>query len=587
MTFAPDGPVNLKYMRIHSIILLLILNISIALLGFSQTPIDFTQSPGVSLTITGNDYQYTIPSASFLGQEGVVIDVAVLVDITHPNPQELTIWLKPPFSIPILLYQAGEPNLPGNGVVRYDSITSDRLHNEFYTLAGRSTVGDWSLIIRDSVGGNTGTLNYWRLVIPYIKADQIAQFSTETNGQQLSIGADGYGAFGNLSKNTGYKLGAEHDVAQSLGVDIGSTVYQSALSLNNIILSGLHLFQDRRLPPVSVVKVGENRYSSAFSVNGLDVSLFQTLLVENNEFVLRQIYEFQANGLTIPQFNVTRFMNAKLIYPGEDDTGILNYAYIYTPLGKTTSPWYSFNQIDSLDDITNFVSMRGLSSAAKLTGITAGSWFDFLRVYMVSGNQVFNPSVWMADWNDNDLDGLTDLNEPLDAAQALSWTITLNDGGNALFVVETHWGVNSPRQIINQVIGPPTPSPTPKPENVSPPAWIVPLPDLRLIAGQNAGVLLDLDDYIEDPDSEQSALSFTVQSERGLPFVLNDENQLTCDLTHYQTPPGFNRLGDQGTLTLTASDGLHSASGVAEVKTSTFLLRHTLAGPPVILSPED
>ncbi|MBZ0258532.1 FG-GAP-like repeat-containing protein [bacterium] len=570
----------------RKLFLALFLTISTSLFAFSQSEISLKFSPVVpiQLPVTGNDYTFSIPSSAFTGKEGIVIDVAVLVDITHPNPSELTIWLKPPSSVSILLYQAGEPNPPGNGAVRYDAITSDRLHTELFTLAGRSTVGDWTLIVRDNMNGNTGTLNNWRLVVPYLKANQIAQFSVEANGQTLSLGADGYGAFGNLSKITDYKLGAEHGVFEPLGVNVGSTVYQSAMSLNNTILSGLHLFQDRRLTPVNVTKSGENRYSSAFSINGLDVSLFQTLLVENSEFVLRQIYEFRKNGLTIPQFNMTRFMNAKLIYPGVDDTGILNYAYIYTPNDKAASPWFCFNQIDSLDDATNYVSMRGLSSAAKLTGISAGPWFEFLPLYMVRGNQVFNPSVWQADWNDNDLDGLTDLNEPLDAAQALSWTITLSDAGNALFVVETHWGISSPRQIINQLIGP---TPTPKPENVLPPDWAVPLPDLRLIAGRDAGVLLDLDEYVEDPDTEQSMLSFAVQSDRGLPFVLNSDNQLSCDLTNFQTPPGFNRLGAQGTLTITASDGLHSASDVAVVKTSTFLLRHTLEGPPVGLSPGD
>ena len=570
----------------RTIIILLSITVSITLSAFSQSEISLKFSPEdpIQLPLTGNEYSFSIPSTAFSGKEGIVIDIAVQVDITHPNPEELTIWLKPPSSGSILLYQAGEPNPPGNGAVRYDSLASDRLHTELYALAGLSTVGDWSLIVRDNENGNSGALKSWRLAVAYLTANQIAQFSVEANGQSLSVGADGYGAFGNLSKVTDYKLGAEHDVFEPLGVHVGSTVYQSAMSLNNTILSGLHLFQDRRLPPVDVTKVGDNRYSSAFSINGLDVSLFQTVLVENSEFVLRQIYEFRKNGLTIPQFNMTRFINAKLIYPGVDDTGILNYAYIYTPVDKAASPWYCFNQIGSLDDATNYVSMQGLSSAAKLTGISAGPWFEFLPLYMVRGNQTFNPSVWQADWNDDDRDGLTDLDEPLDAAQAFSWTITLSDAGNALFVVETHWGIGSPRQIINQVIGP---TPTPKPENALPPIWTVPLPDLRLIAGQNAGVLLDLDEYVEDPDTEQSMLSFTVQSDRGLPFVLNRDNQLSCDLTNYQSPPGFNRLGAQGTLTITASDGLHSASDVAEVKTSTFLLRHTLEGPPVGLSPSE
>ena len=456
-----------------------------------------------------------------------------------------------------------------------------RLHNEFYLQVGRQTVGDWTLVIRDGLEGNEGVLNSWHLVVPYIKEEQIARFSAQSGGQRLLLGVDGYGAFGNLSKITEYSLGGDHDVEEILGVAIGSTVYQSALSLNGRILAGLHLFQDRRLPSVDVIKEGNNRYSSQFSIDGINVSLFQTMLVENNSFLLRQIYDFHSTDMTLNQFNLMRFFNAKLIYPGEDDTGVRNYGFIYTPPGKATSPWYSFNQIHSIEDQTNYVSMGGLSSAATLTGITAGPWFEFLPFFLTRGNQIFNPSVWTGNWNDNNNDGLTDLNSPMDVAQALGWTVTLNDSGNALFVAETRWGIDSPQHILSQVMGPPTPTPTPKPLNVLPPFWVEPLPDLRLIVGTNAGVLLDIDDYVEDPDSGRSELYFTIESERDLPFKIDDENRLSCDLTGYAPLSGMNRLGDQGTLTIHVSDGLHSVSDSVRVKTSTFLLRHMLAGPPV------
>ncbi|MDP8245197.1 MAG: FG-GAP-like repeat-containing protein [Candidatus Hinthialibacter antarcticus] len=537
------------------------------------------------ISIKDFDYQFTIPSENLSGDEGVVCEVSVAVNITHENTSELTLWLKPPSSLPILLYQAGEPNPPGQGETLYSTSSSLRLHTDLYSQAGRSTIGNWTLIVQDNVEGTQGTLNSWRLIVPYVREEQIARFSAQTGSQHLEVGVDGYGAFGNLSKRTDYNLGASHDVEQLVGVEVGSTVYQSALSLNETILAGLHLFQDRRLPPVNVIQEGNNRYSSKFSVGGIDVSLFQTLLVENDTFLLRQIYEFKTTDTSMHQFNLMRFFNAKLIYPGVDEIGILNHAYIYTPPGKATSPWYNFNQINSLEDETNYVSMGGLSSAAVLTGLTAGSWFDFLPVFLTRGTQVFNPTVWLGDWNDNNFDGLTDLDSPMDIAQVLGWTVTLNDAGSALFVAETRWGVDSPQQIISQIIGPPTPTPTPKPENLLPPFWVEPLPDLRLLVGENAGAILDLDDYVEDPDSNTNELVFSLESERDLPFSINNENQLTCDLSGFSPPDGMARIGDQGALTITAFDGLYSVSETIRIKTSTFQLRHTLAGPPISISP--
>ncbi len=553
--------------------------------AFSQSVIELTQTTNTSLSITNFDYEFTIDHQKVENKAGVVIDVSVIVNFDHPQPNELSLWLRPPNSIPLLLYHDGEPSAPETGDTLFSASTSSRLSEEFFSIAGKATVGDWTLIVRDNQTGNQGRLNYWRLVISYLSEDQIANFEVSNKSTTLRLGVDGYGAFGNLSKETEYALGGDHTVDNELGIDIGSTVYQSAMFLDNQPLASLHLFQGRKLPPIAIKQEGDNRFSSGFSINGLDVSLFQTLLTENESIVFRQIYEFTSPDQSVDQFTLMRFMNAKLIYPGSDETGVLNHAFIFTPPGRSTSPWYSFNQIGSLDEPTNYVSISGSSSSAVLTGISAGPWFDFLPVVLTRGFQVFNPGVWKADWNDSDEDGLTDLGSPLDVGQALGWTVTLNPNRPALFVTETRWGVDTPETIINLTIGPPTPTPTPKPENLLPPFWVEPLPDIRLVAGEFNGPLLDLDDYIEDTDSTRSNLIFSADSVQGLPFIIKANRELVCDLTDFEFEDSLKQFGDQGVLHLTVSDGLYSTAASVRVKISSFLLRHTISGPPISFSP--
>ncbi|MEW6234272.1 MAG: FG-GAP-like repeat-containing protein [Candidatus Omnitrophota bacterium] len=105
---------------------------------------------------------------------------------------------------------------------------------------------------------------------------------------------------------------------------------------------------------------------------------------------------------------------------------------------------------------------------------------------------------------------------------------------------------------------------------------VKPLPDLRLLQGVAAPFLLDLDEFVYDPDTPVDQLQWRIESPSPPQFAIDGEHRLSCG--------AFERTGDYGLLKLIVTDGKDAAAAELRVKVSSFLLR-TFMAPPVIFSP--
>lgn len=546
-----------------------------------QIPLSITFSgAGERIAPVGiaKEFVFSIPQ----NYAGVVKRIAVDVDISHPNPDDLEIVLKPPQSFSIVLFAKGYALKPGAGRVTYDSSVSNRLENELSTLTGRETLGDWKVLIKDGVEANEGALHYLRLLIDYVPEKSIAGFNLNNSVQSLSLGADGYGAFGNLSVRNKYNLGGIQQV-NGIGLQQDSTIYQSSLIVDGIAASALSLFKNNSQDVSPLVqKVSNNKYTSQFSLRDVQADLIQELLPENDEFVFRQQYHFYGSGIGASSLFFHRLINAKMSFPVIDETGIYNYVLSPESTKQQAPPIYILNQVDSYDANTNYVSVDFISKTSSL-GYAVGEWFSFVPAFFQLGPEIYKPSKWIPDWNDSDGDGLTDLNAPGDFAicQGRATFISSSQPLNINFTIETRWGVASVNQIRSRYQDLPTPTVTPPP---SAPFVVKPLPDIRLIQGENAQSIFNLDDYFDDLDTPRNNLQYWVESTQNLPFAIDENLVVSCDLTGDSPPREF---GDSGKATFWVTDGVNSVSSSVAIKISSVRFQAMYAGPPVGWSPSD
>lgn len=105
----------------------------------------------VGAAIPDGDANGIVSAVNVNDLASVPIDIAVWIDITHPDPQSLTYTLIDPNGQTATLSAPGEGNLTD---ILWRNITSDDEIN-----------GDWSLEIVDPATGDAGTLNSWTLYL--------------------------------------------------------------------------------------------------------------------------------------------------------------------------------------------------------------------------------------------------------------------------------------------------------------------------------------------------------------------------------------------------------------------------------------
>ena len=157
-------------------------------------------------TFTAADTPRAIPNQSnttssivIAGLSGVIVDVNVNVNITHPADGELNLALLPPSGTPVILAQflGGTGDNYTNTVFDDEAVTSITsasapfagVFKPFYSLSqldGGSPNGTWKLRLDDVAAGNSGTLLSWSIQISYGTPDPTAV--TDANGNYTFFG---------------------------------------------------------------------------------------------------------------------------------------------------------------------------------------------------------------------------------------------------------------------------------------------------------------------------------------------------------------------------------------------------------------
>ncbi len=133
-------------------------DVNFALTG--TTEMTTCSTPG--LAIVDNE---TISDSINVTEEGTISAVRVYVDITHTWRGDLQVSLLSPAGTEVLLH-----NRSGSSADDILGWYPDELSPEggdLNTLIGEALVGDWTLVVTDNAGGDTGTLNEWCLHFIY------------------------------------------------------------------------------------------------------------------------------------------------------------------------------------------------------------------------------------------------------------------------------------------------------------------------------------------------------------------------------------------------------------------------------------
>lgn len=109
------------------------------------------------------------------------------------------------------------------------------------------------------------------------------------------------------------------------------------------------------------------------------------------------------------------------------------------------------------------------------------------------------------------------------------------------------------------------------------PQWVKQIPDLRFIQNKSVEHILNLDEYVYDPDTASNLITYNIIKPSDLPLDLRDRSILTI--------AEVSDLKDFGFITIQASDGNTSIAQNIRVKVSSILTKSYYQIPPIVLQP--
>ncbi len=537
--------------------------------------------------ITSSGFPQPFPIT--IDQSAVAAEVKVRFRIDHPVPSELSIKLNALGLTKIPLHSAGDSEF----LEEY----------QIQGVAGRDVEGTWALEITDEKEGNVGSLLYWEIeIVPA----QLETLEIQNATGSLRVRVDGYGSFGDqrLGTDSGARFGSieipglDNDLSTR---DEFSTVYNSVSFFHSTsqFLSSLDVFPGNRMPIVSIARGLNDTLFSHFQVDDYSVELTQFLYEgENDTFVFTQEYQFTSLSEGSNSIFLTRYINPKL--PSSNDpTGVVNYAAVGKTLIGTPTSFYVFNEVQSsTTEKSVFVENNFLVVNGEIADFTISKWRDdegnkFAEKLADEGKEIYQT---YPDWFDGNDDGVTDPGNGFDIALAVGIRLHF-DRPNAVarYITTTRWGVSSPAEVLSAtipediIINTPTPTSTPTPtftptatptSTPAPPLFLKEIPDIRLLQNEATQGILDLDEYVHDPDTPKAELHWQIiDNPQNLPFRIDSENRMDCD--------AIPETGDFETITVQVSDDLHSVTQKIHVKVSSFLIDSYYRIPPIILRPHE
>ena len=250
------------------------------------------------------------------GLSGVITDINVTVNISHPHDGDLYITLISPGNTPIIL-----ANYLGGSGANYTSTTFDdeaatyvsaaaapftgsfRPYFDLRQLDGRDPNGIWTLRIDDSVSGNTGILQNWSMEISSGVADP--KVVTNSDGKYTFFGA-GNGThhvrevlqpgFARTSPVSGLNDAVISGGLPVVGQNFGN---RAAATVANV-----STMEDALSPPITIIPTAGQGITQ-FKVSGITGgTLFKNdgvTAINNGDFIL--VAEGQAGVKFLPSAN--------------------------------------------------------------------------------------------------------------------------------------------------------------------------------------------------------------------------------------------------------------------------------------------
>jgi subtilisin-like proprotein convertase family protein len=158
-----------------------------------------TTSQSPALDIVDNT---TVSTAMTVADDFVITDLDVDIDIAHTWTGDMQITLESPAGTQVLIFDGSADGCSGDDLmVRFDDESVNALDcqagtadafpeadyipsNALAAFAGESTLGDWTLSIEDTAGGDPGILNTWAL-----------NYAHDVTGTPLEVVLDANGMF--------------------------------------------------------------------------------------------------------------------------------------------------------------------------------------------------------------------------------------------------------------------------------------------------------------------------------------------------------------------------------------------------------
>ncbi len=520
-------------------------------------------------------------------KNALISRIEIQVNADHPNPSEAQIILIAPNGLSTLLFPANQTGLPPNINKTFLSSNTPSLKD----LTALTANGKWTLRFRDEKEGNVGKLNFWNITIePALTED----FNIGDSNQFLQLEVDGYGSFGD--QGFGTNIGAQYQPNPDIGTD--NTVFHSTMYLHgeNEFLSSLDMYPGNKKEPVPL-SFANNKWGSQFQIQKGNVRLIQeTIRSATYDFTLVQKYTFQFNSPLDEPYIISRYLNSKL-----DPSRNSNYPALNMDESGSVRSLTIFNELnESIQEESTFLDIAFESDTAVLFGFQIKEWQtgeEFPVVLHRENLNIYEPERFgeIPSEFDTNNDGITDPGKGFDAALLLGIEIPAGTT-EAEITFFTTWGFSSP-SVVLQATDPiqtstPTPmvptlppgiTPSPTPTTAEPipgnqtPRWIKRIPDLRFLQNQTAPNVLDLDEYVFDPDTPQNELAYSIISGQNLPFTIDEENRLSFG--------EVSEPRDYGFITVQASDGAATIAQNIRVKVSSVITKTFHQIPPIILQP--
>ncbi|QEG21753.1 proprotein convertase P-domain-containing protein [Mariniblastus fucicola] len=301
----------------------------------------------------------TITSTITIADEGNLLDVDLLLDITHTWDGDLTAVLTAPGGQQFTLFDrigsSGDnftdtlfdddaPDSIDSGTAPYTG--TFRPNDAFTSLVGTSITGDWVLSISDAATQDTGSLNNWSLYI-VVEIDEPVGPITDSNSATNTVAEDA--AIGASVGVTASATDPNDDVTYSLTADAGG-LFDIDPVFGVVTVAGALDFESAATHTVTVRADSDD---GSFSEADFDIAVTN---VNDAVVTTRQLFYLGSDYDTGDAFDSVA-TDKQFLLPGETAT-FANYSSYSLGINGLALELNDLNQVPTLANIGDFFDFK-------------------------------------------------------------------------------------------------------------------------------------------------------------------------------------------------------------------------------------